>query len=356
MLLSILIFNCILSALTARLLNETDIQSIAKNHEKAVDGLDLHSKDSDEFKFSKLLDIHLRGGYEDLHPNLRDLIESQIQPDKALSISEQGNKCLVESQIRNDDGSLMEKIENLMSSQKSSECKFSVGVNKSPFCYQHKTEKPLPKSCKEVQTKGNNVSGIYEIQPNMSQEPLMVLCDMETMGGGWTHIQKRFDGSQDFYLGWREYKFGFGNLNGEFWLGLENIYLSTAKEPTELLVEVIDRDNVKAHAHYKAFAIGSEGAGYPLSVLRDCTGDAGDALTYHLGMKFSTKDFDQDTYGQHCAVLFSGAWWYKDCHISNLNGKYRNSVLSDQYKYQGMHWKTFRNHEYSHAKSRMLIR
>lgn len=72
---------------------------------------------------------------------------------------------------------------------------------------------------------GSNVTGIYEIYPTHSKEPFFVLCDMETRGGGWTHFQKRFDGSQDFFLGWRDYKFGFGSLEGEFWLGLQKIYL-----------------------------------------------------------------------------------------------------------------------------------
>uniref|UniRef100_A0A6P7GQA1 Angiopoietin-4-like isoform X3 n=1 Tax=Diabrotica virgifera virgifera TaxID=50390 RepID=A0A6P7GQA1_DIAVI len=73
----------------------------------------------------------------------------------------------------------------------------------------------------------NNKSGVYQIKPRTSSKPFAVLCDMETKGGGWTHIQKRFDGSQDFYLPWRDYKFGFGDLAGEFWLGLENIYHMT---------------------------------------------------------------------------------------------------------------------------------
>jgi hypothetical protein len=32
-------------------------------------------------------------------------------------------------------------------------------------------------------------------------------------------IQRRKDGSQNFYVGWDQYAAGFGNLLGEFWLG-----------------------------------------------------------------------------------------------------------------------------------------
>ena len=49
-------------------------------------------------------------------------------------------------------------------------------------------------------------------------------CDMETDGGGWLVIQKRINGSVDFYRNWTDYVYGFGDLEGEFWYGLENIH------------------------------------------------------------------------------------------------------------------------------------
>lgn len=74
----------------------------------------------------------------------------------------------------------------------------------------------LPANCKEVQQGSNAISGIYRIQPDKSQQPFMVYCDMITNGGGWTYIHNRFEGSQDFYLNYHDYKQGFGNLGENF--------------------------------------------------------------------------------------------------------------------------------------------
>ena len=51
-----------------------------------------------------------------------------------------------------------------------------------------------------------------------------VRCDMDTNGGGWIIIQRRTDASVTFNRNWNDYKNGFGDLNGNFWLGLEKIH------------------------------------------------------------------------------------------------------------------------------------
>jgi len=92
-----------------------------------------------------------------------------------------------------------------------------------------------------------------------------VYCDQKTDGGGWTVFQKRLDGSVDFYLDWNEYKTGFGNVSGEYWLGLEKIHRLT-KERSRLRVDLEDFDGETAYAEYDLFAVGDEGSKYKLSI------------------------------------------------------------------------------------------
>ena len=78
--------------------------------------------------------------------------------------------------------------------------------------------------CKDLFDQGSVNSGLYIIQPSRAREPFTVLCDMDTQGGGWVHFMRRFNGSQNFYLNWTDYRNGFGELDREFWLGLEHLY------------------------------------------------------------------------------------------------------------------------------------
>ncbi|XP_061167448.1 fibrinogen-like protein A [Saccostrea echinata] len=198
---------------------------------------------------------------------------------------------------------------------------------------------PVLKDCSDIvkrnpSKKGQN--GVYVIYPDILRE---VFCDMTTDGGGWTVIQKRQDGDVDFYRTWIEYKNEFGNATKNYWIGNEAIYALTKDKNQELRVDLHRHNGEQAYALYTTFYIGDENNKYTLTV-SGYNGTAGDSLDYHNGMKFSTKDQDNDNgSGFSCATDRHGAWWYNSCDHSNLNGQYATSAVSgDKYPVWD-HWK-----------------
>ena len=114
---------------------------------------------------------------------------------------------------------------------------------------------------------------------------MQVLCDMTTDGGGWTVFQRRLDGSVDFYVDWAAYKKGFGNLNGEFWLGNDNLHRLTATTDVMLRVDLEDFDGNVTYAEYKAFNVADEGDEYRL-LIGGYNGTAGDSMAYQKYVYF----------------------------------------------------------------------
>lgn len=197
--------------------------------------------------------------------------------------------------------------------------------------------------------KGNTEDGVYGINPD-GNDVIYVFCDQQTNGGGWIVLQRRLDGSVDFYRDWNSYKRGFGDLTSEFWLGNDNIHKITSKD-SQLLIELMDFDNLTAHALYDYFHVATETEKYAVQ-LAGFSGTAGDSMLYHNGMMFSTKDQDNDFHGgQFCAQTYTGAWWYKGCHTSHLNGLY-----GDNSHGKGINWKTWRGYEYSLKESVMKVK
>ena len=117
----------------------------------------------------------------------------------------------------------------------------------------------------EYNKAGNKISGVYKIYPD-DVGPVDVYCDQNTTEGGWTVFQKRLDGSVDFFRGWADYKLGFGNLSGEFWLGLDKIHRLTSQTNNKLRVELEDFDGNTSYAEYDMFTVSSEASNYQLSL------------------------------------------------------------------------------------------
>ena len=120
------------------------------------------------------------------------------------------------------------------------------------------------KNCAELYKAGKQKSGVHSIDPD-NTGAFDVYCDQTTDGGGWTVFQKRLDGSVDFYRGWEDYTRGFGNLNGEFWLGLDKIHRLT-KERSRLHVDLEETTGKTAYAEYDFFGVASERSKYKLSL------------------------------------------------------------------------------------------
>ncbi|CAC5362067.1 Fibrinogen-like protein A [Mytilus coruscus] len=140
----------------------------------------------------------------------------------------------------------------------------------------------------------------------------------------------------------KDYENGFGNVDGEYWLGNKHIYNLTSSSKYELRIELTDMSNTKKYAVYTTFVVGDAASKYKLTV-GDYSGNAGDKMAYHNGMKFSTTDQDNDEHGSSCVSTY-GPWWHKSCCYSGLNRKINKNL----------YWQSFSS--YAAKTSVMMIR
>ncbi|XP_025102263.1 ficolin-1-like isoform X4 [Pomacea canaliculata] len=176
-------------------------------------------------------------------------------------------------------------------------------------------------SCQNWKEKGGK-TGVYSIQMTDNKEALTVWCDMDSNGGGWLVFQRRRDGSVDFYRNWVDYENGFGDVSGEFWLGLSRLHRLTKDKPVRLRVDLRDVNGGRYYAEYSSFSVGGPETNYRLTV-SGYSGTAGDSMEFHNTQSFTTYDRDNEKTSDNCATMYHGAWWFKDCHKSHLNGLYK---------------------------------
>ena len=174
-------------------------------------------------------------------------------------------------------------------------------------------------------------------------------------------FQRRMDGTEDFYRNWTDYVKGFGDLNGEFWLGLNKIHRLTQAANTTLRVDLADFEGQTRYAKYTTFQVLDSSTKYQLNI-GGYSGDAGDSMNNHSlswgqhnGMKFTTKDQDSDLKSsRNCAEQYKGAWWYSNCLQSNLNGLYLSGAHTSQA--EGVNWYEWRGYYYSLKISEMKLK
>ncbi|XP_007901156.1 angiopoietin-related protein 1a [Callorhinchus milii] len=211
------------------------------------------------------------------------------------------------------------------------------------------------KDCYHVWQAGYANSGMYLIKPSGTDEIMQVWCDHGHDQGGWTVIQRRMDGAVNFFRNWENYKKGFGNIDGEHWLGLEKIHRLTVQGNYKLYIKLEDWNDKKVYAEYTSFRVEDEGDYYRLRV-GSYQGTAGDSLIWHNGKQFTTLDRDRDLYSGNCAHFHKGGWWYNACAHSNLNGVwYRGGHYRSKYQ-DGVYWAEFRGGSYSLKSAVMMVK
>ncbi|XP_043235819.1 microfibril-associated glycoprotein 4-like [Amphibalanus amphitrite] len=201
-------------------------------------------------------------------------------------------------------------------------------------------------------------SGVYSILEGAGGPPVWAYCDFSDPAG-WTVLQRRQDNPTQlsFARQYDDYRYGFGQLNSEFWWGLEYMWLITSRHDRvyELKIELGDWVGATRYALYGQFSVSSHEGRFRLYAA-NYSGDAGDSLTYHNGMQFSTEDEDNDqNSANNCGGIYTSGWWYRSCHESNLNGIYygNNNPTADQ---KGVVWSAWHGFYYSLKDVVMKIR
>ncbi|XP_048414381.1 angiopoietin-2b [Stegostoma tigrinum] len=274
---------------------------------------------------------------------MQDLLVKQStiigELEKQLNVATQNNSVLQSQQLL-----LMETVHNLLNMVSHGDEIKQIAKDQVTF-----------KDCAEVYKSGFTTSGVYTLHIINATETVRVFCDMEINGGGWTIFQHRENGNIDFHRDWKEYKLGFGDASGEYWLGNEFVHLLTSQSPHVLRIQLKDWNGNEAFATFDHFLVGSEEEKYQLHI-KGYSGTAGRTSSLSpSGTKFSTKDADNDECGCKCSQMASGGWWFQACGPSNLNGMYYSGGMNT-IRFNGIKWHYWKGSHYSLKSTTMMFR
>ncbi|XP_042234279.1 angiopoietin-1-like isoform X1 [Homarus americanus] len=169
--------------------------------------------------------------------------------------------------------------------------------------------------CEDVFREGGRESGVYTIYPNSSPAGVRVYCEVQE-GRSWTVflVRHRQTPQENFTRSWQDYKEGFGDLEGEHWLGNEKLNaLTDGEKHYRLRVEATNLQGEQRYGEWQVFKVADEDNRYRLTLQQynSSSSSLGDDLTYHNGQSFTTVDRDHDTAPFNCAAIRGeGGWWW----------------------------------------------
>uniref|UniRef100_A0A915ASW7 Fibrinogen C-terminal domain-containing protein n=1 Tax=Parascaris univalens TaxID=6257 RepID=A0A915ASW7_PARUN len=185
-------------------------------------------------------------------------------------------------------------------------------------------ESSLPKACSD----SLSTYGIYKdyllIKPSDQLPSHIARCD-----GNWTIIQQRNDGATAFNRTFEEYRWPFGEVNHDHWIGNEYIHALTQPAGSSIRFETWDVFGEYRVALYHSFSVSDFTSLYRLSIsgYDKEASNLTDAMSFHSGRRFSSLDRDEDSSSTHCARYYAAGWWFANCAKSNLNGNFHLGIL-----------------------------
>jgi len=124
---------------------------------------------------------------------------------------------------------------------------------------------------------------------------------------------------------WAEFKVGFGDPSGNYWLGNDRLSQLTANNRYKLRFDLQSRDTGNwYYAEYSTFIVQSEADNYRLQVRGfsgNASSDAFGEWQWHNGQQFTTIDRDNDRWSSvNCAAWRGGGFWWRNCGSCYVNG------------------------------------
>ena len=188
-------------------------------------------------------------------------------------------------------------------------------------------------------------SGVYEITPAGTQQIKQVWCDMDTDGGGWTVFLKRIDGSVDFYQNIAAYTEGFGDVCGEYWLGLDALHAMTSAKTYQIRADMSDWDGASAHSLYASMVVADASDDYRLTLGAFLGGEGGNGFLTNQNMFFTTYDAERDKQvSVNCAVHHTSGFWYNACSTVHPTSKYYTGGPYTGTRNNGIQWRSWSLH------------
>jgi ficolin len=147
-------------------------------------------------------------------------------------------------------------------------------------------------------------------------------------------VQQNFNGRPFFDRSWAEFKAGFGDVGGDYWIGNERLHEITEDGRYKIHFDLLSAGDKQWYwAEYSTFVVGAESTNYTLRIdgYSGTSGNAAGVYTYAgefnpnmvlNGTAFTTRDRDNDQDPDHNCANWSGiigGFWYNHCGYVLIN-------------------------------------